>query len=206
MVGITGFHEWPSHEWKSLANHLTSDQKIVIHSNECIILFLSRYFMFWTHNSAINNHRSFILPSSSIFCLSIMTSPQLICDVTWTSTVMSYSSIVLARANWLEGDLHKWITTVNIDFSPPGIHGLACKNTLSYILGCVSCYAMLYAVMLWDGHFSPAKYPRKSTPYTSTSGKIYRADSRLVPSQWELSLQSNAVSHWLGANLESALI
>ena len=26
----------------------------------------------------------------------------------------------------------------------------------------------------------------------------YRADSRLSPSQWETSLQSNAVSHWLG--------
>ena len=33
----------------------------------------------------------------------------------------------------------------------------------------------------------------------------YRADPRLAPSQWETSLQSNAVSHWLGANLESAL-
>ena len=33
----------------------------------------------------------------------------------------------------------------------------------------------------------------------------FRADSRLVPSQWETSLQNNAVSHWLGANLESAL-
>ena len=32
-----------------------------------------------------------------------------------------------------------------------------------------------------------------------------RADSRFVPSQWETSLQSNAVSHWLGADLESAL-
>ena len=31
-----------------------------------------------------------------------------------------------------------------------------------------------------------------------------RADSRLAPSQWE-TLQSNAVSHWLGANLELAL-
>ena len=30
-------------------------------------------------------------------------------------------------------------------------------------------------------------------------------DSRLAPSQWETSLQSNAVSHWLGANLESIL-
>ena len=30
-------------------------------------------------------------------------------------------------------------------------------------------------------------------------------DSRLAPSQWETSLQSNAVSHWLAANLDSAL-
>ena len=34
---------------------------------------------------------------------------------------------------------------------------------------------------------------------------ITRADSRFAPSQWETSLQSNTVSHWLGANLESAL-
>ena len=32
-----------------------------------------------------------------------------------------------------------------------------------------------------------------------------RADSRFAPSQWEMSLRSNAVSHWLDANLESAL-
>ena len=36
--------------------------------------------------------------------------------------------------------------------------------------------------------------------------KIFRTDSRLAPRQWETSLHSNAVSHWLGANLESALI
>ena len=32
-----------------------------------------------------------------------------------------------------------------------------------------------------------------------------RARSRLAPSQWETWLQCNAVSHWLGANLKSAL-
>ena len=32
-----------------------------------------------------------------------------------------------------------------------------------------------------------------------------RAASRFAPSQWEMSLQSNILSHWLGANLESAL-
>ena len=32
-----------------------------------------------------------------------------------------------------------------------------------------------------------------------------RSDSRFAPSQWETSLQSSTVSHWLGANLKSAL-
>ena len=32
-----------------------------------------------------------------------------------------------------------------------------------------------------------------------------RADSRFVPSQWQTALQSNALFHWLGASLESAL-
>ena len=34
---------------------------------------------------------------------------------------------------------------------------------------------------------------------------IHSVDSRLLPSQWEMSLQSDPVSHWLGTNLESAL-
>ena len=33
---------------------------------------------------------------------------------------------------------------------------------------------------------------------------VSRDDSRFAPSQWETSLQSNAISHWLGANLEPA--
>ena len=36
-------------------------------------------------------------------------------------------------------------------------------------------------------------------------GVIIHFDSRLVPSQWETLLLCNDVSHWLGANLESAL-
>ena len=33
----------------------------------------------------------------------------------------------------------------------------------------------------------------------------YQGDFRFAPSQWETSLQSNAVSHWVDVNLESAL-
>ena len=96
-------------QWFSLANHITSDQKIVIHGNKCIILFLTRYYMLWTHNSTKNNHRSLIfaiIAKSVFFCISIVTSSQLICDVKRTSIVTSYSSIFLACANWHEGDLH----------------------------------------------------------------------------------------------------
>ena len=32
-----------------------------------------------------------------------------------------------------------------------------------------------------------------------------RADSRFAPSQWEMPLQCNGISHWLGANLDSSL-
>ena len=32
------------------------------------------------------------------------------------------------------------------------------------------------------------------------------AESRFAPNQWETSEQSNAVSPWLGASLESALV
>ena len=35
---------------------------------------------------------------------------------------------------------------------------------------------------------------------------VFRAESRLAPSQWETSLQSNGVSHWLDANPESVLV
>ena len=81
----------------------------------------------WTHKIA----DLAIVARDGLFWFSIVTSLQLFCDVTRTRVtgiVTSYSSIVLARTNWRQGDLHLWITTVNIDFSPPGIHGLGCKK------------------------------------------------------------------------------
>ena len=41
--------------------------------------------------------------------------------------------------------------------------------------------------------------------HNTPSGIKLMDDSRPVPSQWETSLQSNAVFHWLGTNLDSAL-
>ena len=44
-----------------------------------------------------------------------------------------------------------------------------------------------------------------SWPYKSLKMNYIRTDPRFAPSQWETPLQNNAVSHWLGANLESSL-
>ena len=54
------FHEWRSHEWKSLANRITSDPKIAIHGNEVLFYFLHAILCPGTHNSAKNHHRSLI--------------------------------------------------------------------------------------------------------------------------------------------------
>ena len=84
-------HEWPKYRLFAVTN----------------VLFYFLYVISCPEHIAPlkNNRRSFISPLSprKPFCLSIVTSPQLICDVTRTrdtSIVTSYSSIALARANW----------------------------------------------------------------------------------------------------------
>ena len=105
------FHEWWSHEWKSLPNRLTSDKKILIHSNECIILFLTRYFMSWTHISAKNYHRVLISP---LLPMAAFSDRALWRHHNWSVTSCEREILVLWRhicllslhANWRKGDLH----------------------------------------------------------------------------------------------------
>ena len=47
--------------------------------------------------------------------------------------------------------------------------------------------------------------PTDHTVWSTTKQPMPRADPRFVPNQWETPLQSNGISHWVGANLESAL-
>ena len=111
MPFANNFHESRSHEWKSLANRITGDTKIVIHGNECIIYFLNAILC--PEHTILLKQLSIadfaIVTKDGLLWLSIVTSPQLICDVTrtWgTGIVTSYSSIVLAREKWHKGDLH----------------------------------------------------------------------------------------------------
>ena len=49
------FHSWLRQDWKSLANHLTCDQKIIFHCNSCINLYILLY------PAISNTQTSFIL-------------------------------------------------------------------------------------------------------------------------------------------------
>ena len=57
-------------------------------------------------------------------------------------------------------------------------------------------------------HFPKHDYNRCQAvrkQHTKSTVTVYRVDCRLAPSQREMSLQSNAVFHWLGASLESTV-
>ena len=113
---------------------VTSDPKVLIHGNDCIISYtLTQPYIlntqFRLEQLSITDFA--IVAKGGCFWCGIVTSPRLIGDVTLTcctGIATSYSLIVVARANWHKGSLHQWITAVHIDFSPLGIHGLACKN------------------------------------------------------------------------------
>ena len=77
-------------------------------NNDCwIASWVTEKFI--RHNSAKNNYQSLIVTEDGLFWPSIVTSQQLIRDVTrmWgTGIVTSYMSIVLACVNWRKGNIH----------------------------------------------------------------------------------------------------
>ena len=64
------FHSWLRHSWKSSANRLTRDPKIVIHGNSCIILY------FLNHRSGDKKKRD--LTEAQIFSRRLWTAPELL--------------------------------------------------------------------------------------------------------------------------------
>ena len=133
------YHEWRSHKWKSLANHFTSNPKILIRGNECIILFLIHYFVSWIHNSTKNNHRLLISPLSLRTVFSALD-----CDITpidlWRRLLALWRHICrLILHAQIRSSLV--ISAVNIDFSPPDIQGFSCKKCsfLAFWVDMVKC-------------------------------------------------------------------
>ena len=78
------FHEWRSHEWKSLPNRHTSDKKSLFTATNVLFYFLHAI---WYHEHSIPPNQLSsadfaVVAKNSLFWFSIQTSPQLICDVT----------------------------------------------------------------------------------------------------------------------------
>ena len=69
-----------------------------------------------------------------------------------------------------------------------------------WALGKQKIYICIYVSIVDTGMMQVVKICLNGTWWP-----VQRPDSRFAPSQWETLLQCNAVSHWLGANLEFAL-
>ena len=113
-------YDFFGHEWGDFSMIFMSEnqwqiaswviKKIVIHINECIILFLTCHFVSCEHKIPLKQSlitHCVIVAKDSLFWHSIVMSPQLICDVMRTqgaSIMTSYLLFVLAYANWHKGD------------------------------------------------------------------------------------------------------
>ena len=60
-------------------------------------------------------------------------------------------------------------------------------------------------IWIYFQHYWPFVRGIHPSPSVTQTADLQLINCRLASRQWETSLQSNAVSHWLGANLESAL-
>ena len=139
-----------SHEWKSLVNRITSEPGIVILGNACIILFLTRYFM------------SLIFFLKIIIDRSFHNCRQKRSFLTWHCCLTTVDLWSHANARYWHCDVIfveccctrkfaqrrslQWITIVNINFSSPGIHGLACKKYSIHMCVCVyiTCHFYIF--------------------------------------------------------------
>ena len=78
--------------------------------------------------------------------------------------------------------------------------------------GHIQWWAHITALVHWTGvetwltHSWCSVYHHQQLSLLAISTSWSRADSRFAPSQWETALLYNDVSHWLGANLESAIV
>ena len=129
-----------SHEWQN------GYSRLPIH----YFISYTQNLMPWIHKSARNNHRSIISPVSQ---------RTLISDLAlWRHhTVTSRERGIMAlwrRIRWLFLHsqigamlIYMWITTVNIDFPPPGTHGLACKKIIPWSY--CPCYQQSAVIVLW---------------------------------------------------------
>ena len=122
---VNDFHEWRSHESKSLANRITGNPQIIIQGNECIIYYLDvilcpehTILLQFRHFSdlALWRHHSWSVMSRECGVLA------------WWRHIHRLFLHAQIGANAI------FTNSREIDFSPPCIHGFACKKLYSFTL------------------------------------------------------------------------
>ena len=125
----------------------------------------------------------------------------------WHVEIYDLIDVIISIKNYSKGNIHK-ITQTELQVPIEGHcftseYQLSAKNQFKKMWSWMRKYKYIFTtsiLLCLKGNtltlllFNIFKYPI-----------IIRAYSRFAPSQWETALLCNDVSHWLGANLESAL-
>ena len=88
------FHEWRSHEWKLLANRITSDPKSLFTVTNVLFYFLHVILCPWMHNSTKNNWR---LPTSPLSLRTVFSDLSLWRHYSWSVTSCKRRLLALWR-------------------------------------------------------------------------------------------------------------
>ena len=138
----------------------------------------------------------------------------------WLSSLSPYGVV---RPQWVNHQWHstewyaiKILSSVKICFrsgkcvfklSGPQCHNTPRQSYIPFISWVHLCWARANYDITTYHDITRVSRPCRSHLFDRPIGYIstYRADSRFAPSQWEMALLCNDISHWLGANLESAL-
>ena len=129
LVTSEAIWQWFSRvtKWKSLSKRLTSDKKSVFRVAHSVFYFLNTIVCPEdpAHKSSRTAHFA-NFAKDGLFDRNVSTVQ---CVMPSERQLVSYSSIIVTRANWSKRRPSLVNKTVDIDFPPPGIHGLARKRS-----------------------------------------------------------------------------
>ena len=86
------FHSWLPHSWKLLANHITSNQKLLFTEMNVLFHFLHVILCLWTHNLTENNYR---FPISPLSLRTVFSDLALWCHYSWSVTSCKHRLLAL---------------------------------------------------------------------------------------------------------------
>ena len=114
--------------------------------------------------------------------------------------------ITMLRRLSLGGDIHKMIPTIRVQVSSYDLIITPFYETMTFTGSILSSDQATWGLCgISPLFFFFFFFKRNPSFVTKEPLQPIRADSTFAPSQWDTALLCNDLSHWLGANLNSAL-